>query len=187
MVNIAIAEKVLRSVLSQPGEHDQENWIHTPEKNLIPGTDQLITLDTMQQDSPCGTTACIAGWAALHDGCEVIIHPRSAVTRSNQTIVTGINYDLRKQGKVIDRGHGSVDLEALGQRALDLDNDEAYDLFFLMNNTEAVAALYSLITTGDVTRLTDCAEAEGVDDPTQHVYDQAMAQYGPVNAELVPV
>ena len=63
-----LAKKVLHRIETEPGTHDQTVWVERPDDNVEFGDlDELW--ESMQLHSfaefECGTTACVAGWAAI--------------------------------------------------------------------------------------------------------------------------
>lgn len=147
------AEDVLRSVLSFPEEHLQDQWLEvkdfsqTSEIESSPEEDEdgnsvetrTVTVNSMLEGS-CGTTACIAGWAVLHAGWKfnttLKISPDGWESISYESISpTGDREEL-----------ASVpELERQGKRALGLTDDQVETLFFTMDEKLATIRLYSLI------------------------------------------
>lgn len=61
--NVDALRRELEFVTAEPDRWDQGQWIDVP-------YDVLAGTAAPGVDWTCGTTACLAGWAALHAGCE---------------------------------------------------------------------------------------------------------------------
>jgi hypothetical protein len=60
-LNTALLERVRQLILMHPGLHDQGTWGQT-----MYGRRSLAKIAALAEvGSPCGTTACVAGWAAI--------------------------------------------------------------------------------------------------------------------------
>lgn len=172
-VNYELAEKVLRSVLAFPEEHNQDSWFDVTNFGTIPEDDSShyvddggnilesrhITLDAMTEGD-CGTSACIAGWAALHDGWTVKV---KQVFRDSG--VDDFMFDVYNPQGLLDQDEvAGPDFEDAGAEALGLSGYAAHTLFYTMGETEAIISLYSLVTKGGIHELSlfDVAEEFGI-------------------------
>ena len=180
--NYDVAEKVLASVVALPDEHDQETWFDIkdwddiPEQQVTTGTtewsdnclddvkevpfeERTITANGMLEGT-CGTTACLAGWAALYGGWSVI-------TRRTEYRPGWFDTDLcviSPDGKKEQDWTYSVDFELQGAEALGIPEDEASILFMMMRREDAILHLYSVIKGGTLHEfdLWEFAQKEGV-------------------------
>jgi hypothetical protein len=124
-VNLERLEQVMRFVTDNPDLHDQGMWITT--------------------DTPCGTTACLAGWTCLLNGYEPAksawVHDRA---------------DGGRELCAVQRV-GSTDGEELGVfetacRVLDLDPGVAGWLFDASQTLDSLWAHVEYWTDGRVSR-----------------------------------
>lgn len=152
-INIPLAEKVLRSILTHPDEHDQNSWfevvdfetflepegaIEREEFDRGVAETRVITVEGMLEGS-CGTTACVAGWAALHDGWSV------RTTRIDSEGYVDIEqYAISPTGEEVGLGQ-NIDFQEQGQKALGLSDGESSQLFFDADDEMAPIYLYGLI------------------------------------------
>jgi hypothetical protein len=141
-VNTIMAANVLRSIVSHPDEHNQNSWfdfshgLNMSERKTIEFTLQ-DALDE-NEEALCGTTACAAGWAVMHDGWTV-----------KNGIAAGL--DSEPLTVVISKGDQTLrdpDFDEMGADLLGLSSREANLLFLIADDTEAVAALYVMATKG---------------------------------------
>ena len=191
--NYDVAEKVLASVVALPDEHDQETWFDIrdwddiPEQQVTTGTtehddfhgikevpfeERTVTANGMLEGS-CGTTACLAGWAALYGGWSVI-------TRRTELSPGIFDTDLRvisPKGEVEQDWTYSVDFELQGAEALGIPEDEASTLFMMMRREDAILAFYHIIKGGSLEdySLWKLAQKEGImsEDLSPHEYVEA--------------
>lgn len=97
-LNVALLEEVKKHILSVPDSFRMETWAEP------------------SADAPCGTVACIGGWAAL------IAHPTIRV------IIRGEGWD--EEYKYVFGNGRSVDIPLVGARALGFrDEFDAQTLF----------------------------------------------------------
>lgn len=152
-LNIPLAEKVLRSILTHPDEHDQDTWFEVVDFETVPESEgaierkelddevtetRVITVQGMLEGS-CGTTACVAGWAALHDGWSV------RTTRTdNEGHVEIEQYAISPTGEEVGFGR-SIDFQEQGQEALGLEYGDANKLFFGTTDETAPVYLFGLL------------------------------------------
>lgn len=124
-MNLERLERVMRFVTDNPDLHDQGMWITT--------------------DTPCGTTACLAGWTCLLNGYEPAkdawVHPRA---------------DGGRELCAVQRV-GSTDGEELGVfetacKILDLRSDVAALLFGASQTLDSLWKRVESLTEGRVRR-----------------------------------
>jgi hypothetical protein len=134
--NVALMEKILRSVINHPDEHYQGSWFSVVDYDELPG--KVLTLEALEAEAKndCGTSACIAGWALLHDGWKV---KEMATPYSSSDIIA-------KGSRTIE----NPDYVGMGAEILGLGADEARNLFLVADETVAVATLYSIVKTGEI-------------------------------------
>lgn len=117
-MNTELAMEALASAKANPDRFDMGTWFGGP-RGGSRGAE--VTEDHMP---PCGTTACLAGWVAFHQG--------PVGSRIAGTIVT------------VPDAERSVDIEIYARDALDITQDQANVLFYLNNVGEVEAALHYL-------------------------------------------
>lgn len=164
--NLELAEKVLRSIITHPEEHDQGTWFEISDidaiidsgiSNVTETRDEdgdevqtfTVTVDGMLEGT-CGTAACIAGWAALHDGWSVKTTKTVFDTEGldpNQRF-SFLNWQVEEE--IIDpqgepTGRTNIDFEEEGRRALGISEELGRQLFYNVDTSDAVVTLYSLI------------------------------------------
>lgn len=158
------ALQVLASVLAFPEEHRQESWFELEDFDSIPGTPKVehaedashpldppswskrethtVTYEGMLSGS-CGTSACIAGWAALHEGWRVEVE--RVVTES----LHGRHYEDIEMVVIDPRGvrteTSNPDFEVAGADALGLNSIDASHLFMEEDPLRAISHLYAAI------------------------------------------
>lgn len=151
--NIKRAEDVLRSIFAMPESHQQDQWFDVYDFQQLPDKDatvktvlgegtvetRTVTIGGMLEGS-CGSTACIAGWAALHAGWQI----RTSMTTSPDGWENQHGVIISPNGEE-EEYSGGPDLETEGAEALGLSEEDAHSLFFTMNEHEAIIQLYSLI------------------------------------------
>lgn len=152
--NTKRAEMVLRSILALPDEHNQEQWFEVidfdalPEEGKVDETDdegvvtktRTITVNSMMEGT-CGTTACIAGWAALHAGWKF----NTTMEISPHDGWTAMTYETISPTGESEHLTSTPDLETQGAEALGLTHEQAQTLFFTMDEKFATVQLYALI------------------------------------------
>ena len=198
-INIPLAEKVLRSILTHPDEHDQNSWFDVidfdqapavdggiqkdepSEEDIVPET-RVITVKGMLEGS-CGTTACVAGWAALHDGWSV------RTTRTdNEDYVDIEQYAISPTGKEFGSGR-NIDFQEQGQEALGLEYGDANKLFYDTSDEMAPVYLYGLIRGIEFPNLLKVADHLGVSyELPDYLVDEHddEAEYDEVNEDDLP-
>jgi hypothetical protein len=90
-MNVELLQQIKAAILAEPLKFDMSAWFHA------------------DQNSPCGTAACIAGWA-------VTIQMKAE--------------KLREARFAYDAGDGNEGVERDGKKALGLTDQQAYRLFF---------------------------------------------------------
>ena len=171
--NIELAERVLRNILTFPEEHNQDNWFEVVNPDILPGEgfestvnedgsafeSYQITVNSMKEGS-CGTSACVAGWAALEEGWKVK-YKQHFVPDGNFSPL----YDVyNPAGELVQADVRGPEFEEAGQEALGISASDANILFFTMDEREAIVSLYSLVKAGSIHALSlwDVAEMLGV-------------------------
>ena len=159
-INVPLAEEVLRSIIGHPEEHDQSSWFEVinfdelPQVNVKEGTEgdsstlsTTVTAKGMLEGS-CGTTACVAGWAALLSGWQVRTTKHTFKDGWQDIYCTSISPE-----GAVSSGETNPDFEAQGQELLELSEDDAHFLFYNTEGEQAIVVLYGHI--------------KGVEDPSQ--------------------
>lgn len=171
--NIELAERVLRNILTFPEEHNQENWFEVVNLDFLPEEgfestvnedgsafeSHQITLNSMKEGS-CGTSACVAGWAALEEGWKVKYKQYFAPDGNFSSL-----YDVyNPAGELVQADISGPEFEEAGKEALGISDSDASILFFTMDEREAIISLYSLVKAGSIHALSlwDVAEMLGV-------------------------
>lgn len=157
-INIPLAEEVLRSIIGHPEEHDQSTWFEVTDYEKLPKIDLsrdqtedaaeesvTVTVQGMLEGS-CGSTACIAGWAALLSGWKVRTTKITWDDGSEDVESIAVSPEGTQQ-------RGSVDFEDEGGELLGLDHDDAHFLFYNTAGEQAIVVLYGYI--------------KGIEDPRQ--------------------
>lgn len=116
MANRELAQKILDQVENKPHTHNQRFWFRKDRTGEDSYT--LMPYDSVE----CGTTLCVAGWAAHMNGY-LLTHYQGGVTIAS--------LPLGPQRQVPD----------VGRELLGLSEMDAYILFHHTYVTEAVAAL----------------------------------------------
>lgn len=174
MTNINLAEKVLRSILDHPDEHDQMAWFSSDH-------DGRFGLNKLEEGS-CGTTACVAGWALLHSNY-LFEQKRD---RNGNEVLTLIGPERSEYGEPNWEGVG----KAVSDKAMDelgFTEEEAGAMFY-SDDDEAVAMLYlavkgvedwSLMGWDQLAKVVDDPSDLNAGDLLSIVLDKAQAEYGP--------
>ena len=140
MVNSIMAANVLRSILKNRERHNQSYWVDF-DGMFLSTRDDLISVDlekmSADDDEMCGTTACAAGWAMLHDGWE-FFHGKMD---SGDFVSLGA-----KKGSVVDQ---NPSCQEIASQILDLTDRQSDILFLSASDDEAIAILYRMATTGE--------------------------------------
>lgn len=119
MANRDVARQVLEIITEHPENHDQSTWCE-------PGVHSLLYISTVEDVTGCGTTMCVAGWAALVD-----------------------EYKIDTSLDLAVKGRSRMTIRAAGERALGVDFRLVNELFYLANNRRAVDILTQLAETGE--------------------------------------
>ena len=148
--NVPLAEEVLRSIIGHPEEHDQSTWFEVTDYEKLPKVDLsrdqtgdaaeesvTVTVQGMLEGS-CGSTACIAGWAALLSGWKVRTTKITWDDGFEEVESIAVSPEGTKQ-------RGSVDFEEEGGELLGLDYDDAHFLFYNTEGEQAIVVLYGHI------------------------------------------
>lgn len=139
MPNSIMAANVLRSILKNRDRHNQNYWVDFDGMFLSTRNDLIsVGLEKMNADDEmCGTTACAAGWAMLHDGWEFF----QGKLDSGDFVALGA-----KKGNVV---HQDPNFLGMGSQILGLTDRQADILFLSASDDEAIAILYRIATTGE--------------------------------------
>lgn len=134
--NIDLAEKVLKSIINNPDKHDQGSWFVTDEEAVWDGKRMVMGLEDMDEDG-CGTSACAAGWAVLHDGWKYI----------EELVSYGDEWKPSRVEKIVkgDQTISEPNFVQMGKDLLGLSDGEARELFLVADETRAIATLYSIV------------------------------------------
>lgn len=125
-MNVALAEEIMALILMEPEKLDMTLFVARLDRVVALGDDDYYDAGDLRDD--CGTTACIAGWAAL------LTLPASARIRSGQIIeICG-----REQ---------HIDVYAAAK--LGISRELSQLLFYDVDDSEAVPALKFLIGNPD--------------------------------------
>ena len=116
-MNTELAERIIGQILMEPERFDMGEWVS-----------ETGTIGQLREN--CGTSACIAGWAAM-----LTLPPEAQVTSMGCTVVYS---------------DGTIEpVSAAAERALWLEPDVADVLFSYPDDDEAVVALKFLIGNPD--------------------------------------
>lgn len=139
MVNSIMAANVLRSIVKNRNRHNQNYWVDFDGMSRSVRADLIsVDLEKMKaEDEMCGTTACAAGWAMLHDGWEFF----QGKLDSGDFVSLGA-----KKGNVV---HQDPNFLEVGSQILGLTDRQADILFLRASDDEAIAILYLIATTGE--------------------------------------
>lgn len=133
VVNVELLTKVRDKIASEPDTLDMDHWVNVATEGLSDENDYFLGAD----DLPCGTTACIAGWAILFSGDRVHV-PAPMTARRFYDAMTVVPPDTRNArdayGSISDRA-----AELLGLR------DDVASWLFVIDDEDVVWALDHLI------------------------------------------
>ncbi len=137
-LNVDLALRVLQYVREHPEQHDQDRYAQPGPDLLVdewyyepPPLELTETVQPVEGHYACMTSACIAGWAVLLSGPEVV-----------DAAYDGLDYD------------GRADLWfGLGQKLLGLSRVQAVDIFLDLDDESAIYGLEALVT--EATRTTE--------------------------------
>lgn len=163
-INKDVAEKVLRSIFANEAGHAQAKWLSVPDHPR--DTFTVVNVGTMEAGTACGTTACIAGWAALHAGWSLKVEKDDGNFMGRWVTVVSPDGDEAL-------GLSDVNIDMIGRQALGLGALHATSIFWTLDEHAAIARLYSLLKTDDVIQLV-------ADNGAEETYLQAKAEFSPV-------
>lgn len=145
MVNMLELEKVMTFIQDHPEKHDQRVWI-----------------------TECGTAACMAGWAAVLNGWEMVPHINGgwvipvgsasdmqavqkalAKWRSKRASPEGSLESLYHQWCQEMRGLGVRTVREVATEIFDITDDESSILFSGVNTVEMLALMVKTLGNGD--------------------------------------
>ncbi|MBO0676907.1 hypothetical protein JRC04_05480 [Mycolicibacterium sp. S2-37] len=110
--NIAALIAVRSLIKNSPDKHDQKQWV-----NIVP---DLVKIDGELKYATCGTSACVAGWAAAINGAKYLITPFTDFDEDDK---------VYRPNMVIDKKGQQHCIEDYAQEVLGLTNEEAELLF----------------------------------------------------------
>lgn len=138
MANVARL-KALREVITRnPEKWDQHAWAAYANGNVF-----SADFDPDAKEVQCGTTYCMAGWTCINEGLRLDWTKgtdEKLFDEDNDTSYEVIVTGFLTTGEMI---------EVKARELLELEEDEAYDLFFAMNKDEALDQLDRLISQYD--------------------------------------
>lgn len=144
MANRAHVARVLAAVLEgkEDGGFDMKHFINTPRPQRI-GKDGLL-LEAGQSPTLCGTTLCIAGFAALEAGWTFKFHEFG----SRPELWRGVSY-ISPKGEEVDE----IDFYGIAKKYLEISEDIALTLFYATfdGGYTAIKILERLLTDPDAT------------------------------------
>ena len=133
MTPAQVAARVAQIIRSRPERWDQASWVNTNESEL---PDVFDVTDTLDDLDGCGTTCCVAGWAAF-----VAAPP-------------GTRYDAVEAWLILPDGSQHI-IQQYAADALGLDEGDDWDdangmfaLFLSRNSSEQVLAELDRIAGG---------------------------------------
>lgn len=130
MANRELAQHILNQLEEKPYAHNQRWWFH--KNRSSEATSVLMPGERVE----CGTTLCVAGWAAYISGY---------MLTSYEGGITTATLPFGPQRQVPD----------IGRELLDLSEMDAYILFHNTSNEEAKMALEQIINGRDHIEWTD--------------------------------
>ena len=126
MANIDLLKRIRDKVVADPDTLDMNDWFLVPVKGLDVGT-----LDFGLEEIPCGTTACIAGWATLLSGDRLQVLNEGFEEKHNSSTIyipgfdPGGTHSPRSVQSVPDRATELLDLpRALARWLYVIDNED---------------------------------------------------------------
>lgn len=129
-MNVDLAEEIMADILMYPERLDMGTFYNAPSRG--------IPVSDVRQW--CGTTACIAGYAAL------AVLPENAVVAGD-----GFYWESGQERPAIVRGQAPKRVSTLAREALGLTGQQAYVLFYQTSTLNAVPMLKFLIGSPDAT------------------------------------
>lgn len=161
LVNYDLIHEVLQSIRNHPQHHDQSSWIGVKGSSLDQVENFTIRhktiegVDFLLAEGSCETSACIAGWALLHQGFRA---DRPWIGHSSKPEALYQNF-VNEDTLVKSFDIGSEAALQLGIAG------EAYDQVFMdMDNKRAVAQLMFLYEKGRLPSLVAYDDGEEVED-----------------------
>lgn len=148
MVNKELAKSTMAAIKAQPEKHDQDYWV------------------TVNDDSPCGTTMCFAGHAAVLAGAE-IPDPKKHLIADWYVGPDGAyhNWKDAEAGRV----PGAIQVKFFAQNALGITSDERDFMFADYRTVEELeVAVEELVEHGAIQTWEedyDDDDWDGCDDP----------------------
>lgn len=138
--NKELIGKVLRSIAEHPALHEQAEWIGD---EGIKG--EAVEFDLDDFENECGTTACIAGWALLHEGYTFRFEAKEDGEWGPYTDLHAVKGDEEPIGT---RTFPDVASQLMGGDDY-LTASRFFDLFFTNGNEEAIAELMYAYENGE--------------------------------------
>lgn len=162
-MNKKLIAKVIQSIQNQPEKHDQNSWVRidSDDRTLLHGlTPQVPITNLLELEGACETSACIAGWALLHEGY--------------MANVPGYDhYGSVRIITVFDQDGNGFSSDGVGKEAAELlgIQDLSYgQLFYDMHEDGALAQLVYLHENGDLPEIEYVGE-EGYDFLPEDIQD----------------
>ena len=115
MPNTELFAKIRDMIREHPEQHDQSAWESQP-------VDE------------CGTTRCVAGWAVYLEAGAPLLTSDSGVYLTPEVEALGLRLGLVRGGFEDDLDM----IPVIAQRLLGLDDRQAHQLFYRMNNQQAL-------------------------------------------------
>lgn len=162
-VNYPLIADVLQSIRNHPQHHDQTSWVGVKgaSRNEVEGFaikhQTIERVDILLAEGSCKTSACIAGWALLHQGFNA-----ENPWKGNAQEPEAFYQKFRSaDGETIIK---SFDIGPEAALLLGI-HDESYDQVFMdMNNKRAVAQLMFLYEKGRLPVVVAYDDGEEVED-----------------------
>lgn len=119
-----LAFEIGQQISRTPDAHQQAFWFRNEDHS-----NRRVVSDTFLKQPECGTTLCVAGWAAVLNGYDVGYYEHTTGVRSVYAFKTIQGLELR------------FEIGDLAQDLLELSDGDAEALFCGTINSEAVQAL----------------------------------------------
>lgn len=124
-----LAFEIGQQISRTPDAHQQAFWFRNKDQS-----NRRVVSETFLKQPECGTTLCVAGWAAVLNGYDVGYYEHPTGVRSVYAYKMVQGLELR------------FEIGDLAQDLLEISDGDAEALFCATNNREAVVALEYLET-----------------------------------------